>query len=40
MFTTYKIGQYTTRPDVENYVCVTLEANMAFKSDSSSNVKP
>jgi hypothetical protein len=34
-FKTFKIGQYTTRPDVDNYVCVTLKTNVDFKSDNT-----
>ena len=33
MFKTLKIGQYTTRPDTDNYVCVTLKTNYLFNSD-------
>ena len=35
MFKTLKIGQYTTRPDTDNYVCVTLKTNYLFNSDST-----
>ncbi len=34
MFTTIKIGQVTTRPDVTNFLCVTLQHNYEFYSDS------
>jgi hypothetical protein len=33
MFTTIKIGQVTTRPDVTNFLCVTLQHNYEFYSD-------
>ncbi|KAJ1484510.1 hypothetical protein T484DRAFT_1796926, partial [Baffinella frigidus] len=32
-FKTLKIGQYSTRPGVENYVCVTLKTNYLFNSE-------
>ena len=35
MFKTLKIGQYTTRPNTDNYVCVTLKTNYLFNSDST-----
>ena len=35
-FTTLKISQFTTRPDAENYICVTLETNSDFNSDDTS----
>merc|ERR1719478_542025 len=31
-FTTFKIGQISTRPDAMNLVCITLETNFDFKS--------
>ena len=37
-FLTLKIGQYTTRPDVNNYVCVTLKTNYLFRSNSTAEV--
>jgi hypothetical protein len=33
-FTTVKIGQVTTRPGVTNYLCVTLQHNYQFYTDS------
>ena len=36
-FTTLKIGQVTTRPDVTNYLCVTLQHNYQFFSDAVVN---
>ena len=35
-FTTYQIGQYTTRPDTVNYICVTLKSNYDFIASTSS----
>ena len=34
-FTTFKIGQVSTRPDAINYVCVTLETNYLFNSQTT-----
>ncbi|EKX37841.1 hypothetical protein GUITHDRAFT_115981 [Guillardia theta CCMP2712] len=31
-FTKYKIGQVTTRPDVTNYICVTLKTNFNLQT--------
>jgi len=33
-FISHKIGQYSTRPDATNYICVTLETNFDFKAGS------
>ena len=33
-FIVHNIGQYTTRPDATNYICVTLETNFDFKTGS------
>eukprot|EP00281_Chroomonas_sp_CCMP1168_P017251 CAMPEP_0206219836 /NCGR_PEP_ID=MMETSP0047_2-20121206/4528_1 /ASSEMBLY_ACC=CAM_ASM_000192 /TAXON_ID=195065 /ORGANISM="Chroomonas mesostigmatica_cf, Strain CCMP1168" /LENGTH=3848 /DNA_ID=CAMNT_0053642399 /DNA_START=64 /DNA_END=11610 /DNA_ORIENTATION=+ len=34
-FTTLKIGQVTTRPNVPNFICVTLQHNFEFYTDSA-----
>ena len=34
-FVTHKIGQYTTRPGAQNYICITLQTNFDFKAGSS-----
>jgi hypothetical protein len=34
-FTTYEIGQYSTRPGALNYICITLTSNVDVKKDSS-----
>merc|ERR1719199_1552583 len=34
-FTTFKIGQVSTRPDAINYVCVTLKTNYLFNSETT-----
>ncbi|MGB1594483.1 MAG: hypothetical protein ACPIOQ_17140, partial [Promethearchaeia archaeon] len=34
-FTTFKIGQISTRPDAMNLVCITLETNFDFKSKTA-----
>eukprot|EP00960_Hanusia_phi_P075279 768398-Hanusia_phi.AAC.1 len=36
-FTTYSIGQYSTRPDSVNYICITLTTNYDFVASISSN---
>ena len=39
-FKTYTIGQYSIRPGIDNRVCVTLETNIVFNSDSTAEVSP
>ena len=37
-FTTFKVGQTSTRPNSLNFICVTLQTNTLFNSDTSGQV--